>query len=58
MLRRYGAGSDVLVYFHPTDHGLGILEPGATWRAYLALIIGAILLLVGGGLFATARKFV
>lgn len=53
LISRYPAGSFVKVYYDPDNPELSVLEPGANWFSFLALVLGAVIVITGVFLLTT-----
>jgi hypothetical protein len=50
IVRRYRAGTSVIVHFNPHEPGEAVLQPGVHWLLLLGLLIGAAF--IAAGIFA------
>ena len=46
---KYSIGSDIDVYYKPTEPSYAVLKPGANWGTFIPLIIGLFFLSIGIG---------
>ena len=51
---QYPEGAEVAVHYDPEDPQESVLQPGATWKTYIVLVMGVVFSLVGVLIFFTA----
>ena len=56
ILSRYKVGTDVSVYYKPSDPETAVLKPGVTKETYIPLGIGIIIFIVGAGFIISVYK--
>ena len=52
---KYPKGMNVLVYYHPSRHGIAVLETGFRWASVIVMSFG--LMIIGVGVIIAVKQF-